>query len=76
MKKLALPAMVFIFLSIISASALADKKADANERTNKAAVVLREIMSAPDQSIPQDLLDRAYCVAVFPTVLKGGFIFG
>ncbi|MBO0723878.1 MAG: lipid-binding SYLF domain-containing protein [Blastocatellia bacterium] len=76
MKQLALPAMAFIFLSITSVSALADKKDDANERANKAAVVLREIMSAPDQSIPQDLLDRAYCVAVFPTVLKGGFIFG
>src|SRR5262245_58345789 len=75
MKKLALPATVFIFLSISSISAWADKKADANERANKAAVALREIMSAPDQEIPQELLDRAYCVAVFPTVIKGGFVF-
>lgn len=76
MKKLALLATVFIFLSLTPVPTRADKKENANERAAKAATVLREIMSAPDQEIPQELLDRAYCVAVFPTVIKGGFIFG
>ncbi len=76
MKKLALLAMGFLFLLNTPAPTWADKKADAHERAQKAAVVLREIMSAPDQGIPQELLDRAYCVAVFPTVIKGGFVFG
>jgi SH3 domain-containing YSC84-like protein 1 len=76
MKKLALLAMGFIVLTMTPLTTWADKKADANERAAKAANVLREIMAAPDQGIPQELLDRAYCVAVFPTVIKGGFVFG
>jgi SH3 domain-containing YSC84-like protein 1 len=55
---------------------LAISKAEARERAKKAAQAFQEIMSAPDQAVPQDLLDRAYCIAVFPSVKKGGFIFG
>src|SRR5262245_59079711 len=51
-------------------------KADERERAPKAAAAFQEIMSAPDQGIPQELLDRAQCVAVFPSVKKGGFIVG
>ncbi len=59
-----------------SGSLLASPKSDARQRALRAAKAFREIMSAPDQAIPQDLLDRAYCVAVFPSVKKGGFIVG
>ncbi|MFQ5896878.1 MAG: lipid-binding SYLF domain-containing protein [Candidatus Methylomirabilia bacterium] len=45
-------------------------------RFEKASAVLREVMSAPDKGIPQDLLDRAYAVAVFPGVVKGAFFVG
>jgi hypothetical protein len=41
------------------------------DRLKDAAAVLREIMNAPDQSIPQDLLDRAHCVVVVPGLKKG-----
>lgn len=51
-------------------------KAEERERAQKAAAAFQEIMSAPDQGIPQELLDRAHCVAVFPSVKKGGFIVG
>jgi len=33
-------------------------------------------METPDKGIPQDLLERAECVAVFPSVIKAGFIVG
>ena len=33
-------------------------------------------MVAPDQAIPKDVLDNAECVAVFPQVIKAGFIVG
>jgi lipid-binding SYLF domain-containing protein len=49
---------------------------DAASQAYKAAYVFREIMRTPDQGIPKELLDRAYCVAVFPRVIKGGFIIG
>ena len=49
---------------------------DAVSQSAKAASVFREIMGAPDKSIPRDILDGAECVAVFPQVLKAGFIVG
>lgn len=54
-----------------------DKKdADYKEQSEKAATVFHEIMGTPDKAIPNDILDRAECVAVFPNVIKGGFIVG
>ena len=48
----------------------------ATDRAQAAADVLNEIQSAPDSGIPQDILGRAECVAVVPSMLKGGFIVG
>jgi SH3 domain-containing YSC84-like protein 1 len=45
-------------------------------RAESAATVLGEIMSAPDKGIPEEILGSARCVAVVPSFLKGGFIFG
>jgi SH3 domain-containing YSC84-like protein 1 len=55
-----------------------DKKnlKDEINQSEKAARVFREIMSTPDKGIPQELLENAECVAVFPSVIKAGFIFG
>jgi len=49
---------------------------DEIQQTTKAATVFREIMSAPDKGIPQGVLDKADCIAVFPSVLKAAFGFG
>lgn len=49
---------------------------DAVSQSQKAARVFREIMRAPDKSVPRDILEDAECVAVFPQVLKAGFVFG
>ncbi len=46
------------------------------ERLQVSASVLREILSAPDKSIPRDLLKRAQCVVIVPGVKKGAFIVG
>jgi lipid-binding SYLF domain-containing protein len=48
----------------------------ATERLRESASVLKEILTAPDQSIPQDLLDEAHCVAVVPGLKKGAFVVG
>lgn len=45
------------------------------ERLEEAAVVLEEIVGVPE-NIPQDLLDKAECVGVIPSVKKGAFIVG
>ncbi len=45
------------------------------ERLEDGAKVLHEIIAMPE-SIPKDLLNKATCVVVFPSVKKAGFIFG
>jgi lipid-binding SYLF domain-containing protein len=66
--------------AIVSAQANRDrntKKArEAASQSEKAARVFDEIMGTHEKSIPQDLLDKAEAVAVFPGVLKGGLIVG
>ena len=49
---------------------------DAGDRVVRATLALKEIMDAPDGGIPQDLIDKSVCVAVIPSMKKGGFIFG
>ena len=53
-----------------------DKTSDEVKRVNSAANVLDEIMAAPDKGIPQDVFEGAKCVAVVPSMIKGGFIIG
>ncbi|HMJ23670.1 MAG TPA: lipid-binding SYLF domain-containing protein [Terriglobales bacterium] len=48
----------------------------AEDRIKAASTVLDEIEGAPDQGIPEEVLGSAQCVAVVPTMLKGGFIVG
>jgi len=53
-----------------------EEKSKEAERLEQAAEVFDEIMNAPDQTIPRDLLDRSSCIVVIPSMLKGGFVFG
>lgn len=49
---------------------------EATRRSNDAATVFNEIMGAPDNAIPKELIEKAQAIAVFPSVLKAAFIFG
>jgi SH3 domain-containing YSC84-like protein 1 len=49
---------------------------DEIEQSQKAAKVFSEIMNISDKAIPENILEKAECVAVFPDVLKAGFIVG
>src|ERR1700740_227782 len=48
---------------------------DETKRLENAGTVMEEILNVPDD-IPQDLLDKARCVVVLPSVLKAAFIVG
>ena len=63
-------------LACLCLASFASAANEAGDRVIRAAVVLKEIMDAPDVGIPQDLIDRSVCVAVIPSMKKGGFIFG
>ncbi len=45
------------------------------DRLHNAGTVMQEILDIPDD-IPQDLMDKARCVVVLPSVLKAAFIAG
>src|ERR687893_1178780 len=49
---------------------------DASKKAESASNVFEQVMGAPDRSIPRELLDRAEAVAVFPGMLKAGFVVG
>jgi SH3 domain-containing YSC84-like protein 1 len=49
---------------------------NAAKTAQKATQALDKIMSVPDSSIPQDLLNKAKAIAVFPDVIKAAFIIG
>jgi lipid-binding SYLF domain-containing protein len=51
-------------------------KEQTSARLQEAATVFSEIMATPDKNIPQDLLERAHCIVVVPSMKKGAFIVG
>src|SRR5712671_8090563 len=52
------------------------KESKVTDRVQAAAEVLDQIQGAPDKGIPGEVLGSAECVAVVPSMLKGGFIVG
>ena len=73
MKKFALLLLVLAF----AASAFAgDDDNQAANRVKSASAVLEEIQTAPDTGIPDEVMGSAECVAVVPSMLKAGFVFG
>jgi SH3 domain-containing YSC84-like protein 1 len=61
-----------LFVSAPRSAAADEKEAD---RIHNSAQTLKEILDVPE-NIPQDLLDKARCVVVIPSVVKAAFIVG
>ena len=70
-----LMSLMLVVLPILSSSASAAGPEKDEDRLRNSGTVLKEILDVPDD-IPQDLLDKAACVVVFPSVLKAAFIVG
>jgi lipid-binding SYLF domain-containing protein len=67
-----------LLVAPLAISGPAPKDADAKDENNRlqnAGTVMGEILDVPDD-IPQDLLDKARCVVVLPSVVKAAFIAG
>jgi lipid-binding SYLF domain-containing protein len=67
--------LALILLSLPAIFSAKDKEEKEADRIKNAATVLKEILDIPDD-IPQDFLDKARCVIVFPSVVKAAFIVG
>ena len=72
MKKLILLVALLSFASL----SWAENRESSIDRLDNAGKVLHEIMAAPDNGIPEEVLEHARCVAVVPHMIKGGFVFG
>ena len=68
-RKLTLGACIFL----MATAAFAANKEE--QRLENSGTVLQEVMNVPD-NIPQNLLDKAECIIVFPSVLKAAFVVG
>src|SRR5436305_13248641 len=70
--------MKIAFIFLLSTFALLTQAfaETAAERSEAASTVLNEIMSTPDKGIPEEIMGSAKCLAVVPSLLKGGLGFG
>lgn len=60
-----------ILLLMVSGMAFAKES-----QLEKANNVLNEIMKTPDKGIPHDLFEKAVCVGIIPSEIKGAFMVG
>lgn len=74
MKKLSVALMLLLTTAAFAGSAA--ERAASVERLQSSAVILSQIMEAPDKAIPDSIMDGAKCIAVVPSMLKASFIFG
>jgi len=65
-----LMALMLVALPLLAAG---DKKE--TERLENCGMVVKEVMDIPD-NIPEDLINKAECIIVFPSVLKAAFVIG
>ncbi|HLJ42078.1 MAG TPA: lipid-binding SYLF domain-containing protein [Candidatus Acidoferrales bacterium] len=71
---LSVAALIAVVFATPSAARAADKSKD-EQRLQDSGQVMKEIVNIPDD-IPQNLLDKADCVIVIPSMLKGAFVVG
>lgn len=68
--------VALLALICVAGAAWAQDRTKQIERLQSAGDVLKEIMAAPDSGIPEEIIGSAECVAVVPSLLKAGFVFG
>jgi SH3 domain-containing YSC84-like protein 1 len=61
--------LVIVAVALVAGRVWAQETEKETDRLQNAATVLKEIFGMPD-SVPQDLLDKAECAIVFPSVKK------
>jgi SH3 domain-containing YSC84-like protein 1 len=73
----ALSVLLISFMGMVGTYAWAGSaREDSLNRLKLSTDVLKAIMAAPDNGIPEEVLDSAKCLIVIPNLIKGGFIFG
>jgi lipid-binding SYLF domain-containing protein len=73
--KLCIALLALSFVAPLFAEDQEKKEAKEDQRISESAAVLKEIIGVPE-GIPKDLLNKAVCVVVYPSVKKAAFIVG
>jgi len=76
MKQLLSRLAMVLICGFLPMQSYADEASKARDKVADAHDVIVEIMHNPDKAIPPDLLAKASAVAIFPEVVKAGFVFG
>lgn len=76
MRRLSTALVSFILLAVCSEFGAAGVSGKVNDRFERSGQVLQEMIGAPDKGIPKGMLDHARCVAVVPSLKKGGLGLG
>ncbi|OFV96476.1 MAG: hypothetical protein A3F68_06130 [Acidobacteria bacterium RIFCSPLOWO2_12_FULL_54_10] len=78
MRKHIVVTLLVVLATVLNARAdgSTEEARKASERIQESTRVFHEIMEAPDQGIPRDLLSKAHCIAIIPSMKRGGFVFG
>ena len=63
-------------LALVTLASADTPREKAEDRLQRAAEVLEQIMNAPDKGIPEEVVRNAKCIAVVPHEIRGGFILG
>lgn len=65
--------IVATMAAVMAMTPLMAKDNEPAQRLGEAAAVLSEIMDAPDQGIPQELLEKAHCIVIVPALRAAAF---
>ena len=65
-----------LVLALLSCPVVAAAQSNEIKRVTDSTAVIETLVRAPDQGIPEHILDRAEAIVVIPSLVKGGFIIG
>jgi lipid-binding SYLF domain-containing protein len=65
--------LIALVVLLSTTAALAGDRADDVDRLESGATIIKEIMSAPDSGVPDEVINNAKCIAVIPSMLKAAF---
>lgn len=68
--------VVLLLCASVWAKDNSDRRNGDIDRLKSAGEILDEIMAAPDSGIPDNIIGKADCLAIIPSLKKGGFIVG
>lgn len=68
--------MRMMLVAALAIAPLLAKESDSAQRLDQAAIVFSEVMATPDKGIPEDLLEKAHCVVIVPSLKTAAFVVG